>query len=126
MKPWFAIAGFFGASAVIIGAISAHAGLSEYGRELIDKAVQYQMVHTLVIFGLAIYLKESASKLLTLAGIFFTLGVLLFCCSLYHLGFLEDSLFAMSAPLGGSCLILGWLTVLIYGITSARSSKPQV
>ncbi|MDV7339494.1 DUF423 domain-containing protein [Terasakiella sp. A23] len=122
MTPWFALSGLFGATAVITGAVSAHADLSDYGRELIDKAVQYQMWHALVIFGIAVFLKSHTSKILTISGVFFTAGILLFCGSLYSLGFRETSLFAMSAPIGGSCFILGWLSILAYGLTSMRSS----
>lgn len=124
MNVNFIIAGFFGATAVALGAVSAHAGLSEYASGLVDKAVQYQLFHSLVLLALACFYREK-SKILMLATGLFTLGILLFCGSLYSLGFMDERLFANSAPLGGSCLILGWLTVMVYGFKHARRQEPS-
>ncbi|NVK19382.1 MAG: DUF423 domain-containing protein [Methylocystaceae bacterium] len=115
MKLNFIISGLFGASAVALGAVSAHAGLSDYAKDLVDQAVQYQLFHGLAILSLACIGREK-SKILSLATVFFTLGILLFCGSLYSLGFWGSRLFTNSAPMGGSCLILGWITMLVYGL----------
>ncbi|NVJ92094.1 MAG: DUF423 domain-containing protein [Methylocystaceae bacterium] len=115
MRIWLILAGLMGAEAVICGAISAHADLSDYGRELIEKAAQYEVWHALALIGVAILAKEK-SRIILAAGIFFTLGVSLFCGTLYVKGFWEFTLFPMSAPLGGTCLILGWLCLAAYGV----------
>jgi uncharacterized membrane protein YgdD (TMEM256/DUF423 family) len=124
MRLSLILAGLFGASAVAIGAVSAHADLSEYGRTLVDKGVLYQFIHTLAIVATAAFGVEK-SKLLLVAQALFTLGILLFCGSLYSLGFAETRLFGNSAPLGGTSFILGWLFVAAYGFMYARSHPAQ-
>ncbi|WP_417783579.1 DUF423 domain-containing protein [Terasakiella pusilla] len=124
MRLSLILAGLFGASAVAIGAVSAHADLSEYGRTLVDKGVLYQFIHTLAIVATAAFGVEK-SKLLLVAQALFTLGILLFCGSLYSLGFTETRLFGNSAPLGGTSFILGWLFVAAYGFMYARSRPAQ-
>ncbi|WP_417795849.1 DUF423 domain-containing protein [Terasakiella pusilla] len=124
MRLSLILAGLFGASAVAIGAVSAHADLSEYGRTLLDKGVLYQFIHTLAIVATAAFGVEK-SKLLLVAQALFTLGILLFCGSLYSLGFAETRLFGNSAPLGGTSFILGWLFVAAYGFMYARPHPSQ-
>ncbi|WP_417793889.1 DUF423 domain-containing protein [Terasakiella pusilla] len=124
MRLSLILAGLFGASAVAIGAVSAHADLSEYGRTLVDKGVLYQFIHTLAIVATAAFGIEK-SKLLLVAQALFTLGILLFCGSLYSLGFAETRLFGNSAPLGGTSFILGWVFVAAYGLMYARSRPAQ-
>ncbi|WP_167730496.1 DUF423 domain-containing protein [Terasakiella sp. SH-1] len=121
MRIWIILAGLMGAQAVIAGAVSAHADLTEYGRELIDKAVQYEIWHALVLLFVSILCHEK-SRLLLAAGCFFTIGIVLFCGTLYLKGFWEMSLFPLSAPIGGSCFILGWLSLVAYGLKRSRSA----
>lgn len=115
MNLIIAFAGLLGASAVITGAVSAHGDLTDYSRELVDKAVQYQVWHALLLLIVA-QLGKEGSKILKLAAGCFSLGVILFCGSLYSLGFLGERLFSFSAPMGGSLLILGWASLCLYGL----------
>ena len=124
MKLSLFLAGLFGASAVAIGAVSAHADLSDYARDLVDKGVLYQFIHTLALTAIGLGLTEK-SKLLLAAQVLFCLGILLFCGSLYSLGFAETRLFGNSAPLGGSSFILGWLFIAAYGVTRSRQRPSQ-
>lgn len=118
------LAGLFGASAVAIGAISAHADLSDYARGLVDKGVHYQFIHTLALMVIGFCVVEK-SKLLLAAQTLFSVGILLFCGSLYSLAFAETRLFANSAPIGGTSFILGWLFIAAYGVMRARQGPSQ-
>lgn len=124
MKIILILAGLFGASAVAIGAVSAHADLSDYARELIDKAVLYQFIHTLALTAIGLCVADR-SKLLLAAQALFCIGILLFCGSLYSLGFADTRLFGNSAPLGGTSFILGWLFIAAYGLRHARQQPNQ-
>lgn len=114
MRIWIILAGVMGVQAVISGALSAHMDLSARGHVLIDKAVQYEMWHALVLIGVGI-LSTEKSRLLNACGVFFALGVSLFCGTLYLKGFWGLSPFPLSAPLGGICLILGWVCLSAFG-----------
>ncbi|SCA55464.1 Membrane protein [Candidatus Terasakiella magnetica] len=119
MRIWLILAGLMGAQTVIAGAISAHADLDSASIILIDKAVQYEIWHALALVGIAILAKEK-SRIITIAGCCFTAGVALFCGTLYMKGFWEMSLFPMSAPIGGTSFILGWLCLALYGFMRDR------
>lgn len=121
-RLWMFLAGLMGAEAVIAGALSAHADLSETGVQLINKAVQYELWHALALLGVAILSCTTSSRLLTACGSLFTLGVILFCGTLYMKGFWAMGLFPMSAPIGGSSFILGWLCLAIYALTGAKNT----
>jgi len=115
-RIWIFLAGLLGASAVITGAVSAHAGLSDEARGLIDKAVQYQVWHALALLAVALFSNHITSKILTVTGSLFSLGSLLFCGTLMIKGFFGITLFPMSAPIGGTCLILGWISISLVAI----------
>ena len=84
---FMSIASFFGFFTVIIGAFGAHGfkNILESNQtvEIYNKAVLYQMFHTIVI--LAIALIQSEHKLLTIAVLSFSIGILIFSGSLYIL-----------------------------------------
>jgi len=121
-RLWMFLAGLMGAEAVIAGAISAHADLTQTAIELIDKAVQYELWHALALLGIAILSRTTASRLLTACGTLFTLGVILFCGTLYMKGFWDMGMFPMSAPIGGSSFILGWLCLAIYALIGSKKT----
>ena len=114
MRIWLILAGLMGAEAVIAGAMSAHMDLTTHAKDLIDKAQTYEMWHALALVGVAILSKDN-SRAITFAGLFFLSGVILFCGTLFMQGFWEIGLFPMSAPIGGSCFILGWLCLAFAG-----------
>lgn len=124
MRIWIILAGLMGAEAVIGGALSAHMDMDQDSRKLIDKAVQYEMWHALALLGVGILAHEK-SRILTISGILFLAGISLFCGTLYLKGFWQISLFPMSAPLGGTCLILGWIALAVYGFRRVRPLPEQ-
>lgn len=124
MRFFLGIGALMGAQAVITGALAAHGDLSDYAKELVEKAIQYEMWHAIVLIGIALLLGQTPSRLLMVSGVFFVTGVLTFCGSLYMLGFSGQALFPFSAPIGGSCLILGWLSLAAYAGTLRRKPSP--
>jgi len=105
------IAAIFGFLAVALGAFGAHAlkeALSAYGQTIWEKAVLYQMFHTLAIF-LLMALKDSIQPgRLELIGWLFIAGILLFSGSLYLLAFTQKSWLGAITPLGGIAFLAGW------------------
>jgi len=115
MRIWLVLAGIMGAQAVVTGAMSAHMDLSPSAKILIDKAQTYEMWHALALICVAILSKDKIWPI-TLAGSFFLLGIIFFCGTLYMRGFWDITFFPMSAPLGGTCFIIGWLCLVWAGL----------
>ena len=59
-------------------------------------------------------------RALTLAGSFFIAGILLFSGSLYALSLTGERPFPFMTPAGGICFILGWLTLAVAAMATAR------
>lgn len=107
------IAAVFGACAVLLGAFAAHGlknTLSVEHLAVLQTGVQYQFVHALALLGVALLAQQRASLALVWSAVFFTLGILLFSGSLYVL-VLTAFKPGFITPIGGSFLVLGWLSL---------------
>lgn len=127
-RVWIALAGLLGAVGVGMGAYASHglgfvedAAVREAARATLQQAVQQQLFHALALLGVGVLAQRGSSRWLTLSGLFFTVGVLLFS-GLIYLRILGgvDSLRAL-VPWGGSSLILGWLALAVAGCLQRRS-----
>ncbi len=123
-RRWIAVAGLLGALGVALGAFGAHAlptylqhlGLDaqEVTRRtsLLETGVRYQLWHVLAILIVGIAMRDLSSRWWNAAGIFFTLGVLLFSGSLYAIVLTGNGRWGMITPLGGVSFLLGWMAIL--------------
>ncbi len=109
----------FAATAVILGALGAHALepiLSQDKMNSFLTGVRYQMYHAFALLALGVYhllIKQN----ITLPGTLFTVGVLMFSLSIYGLTFLPlinvpHRWLGPITPIGGLLLISGWLSWL--------------
>ena len=121
MRVWLMLAGLNGLMAVALGALGAHAFPGDpHGAGLVETASRYQLSHALALIGVA-WLASRGRSCLTLAvGVAFTLGLVLFCGSLYitaltswHPGRL--------APFGGGAFMVGWLLLAVRGWRLGRA-----
>ena len=122
-KTFGIIAAVYGALAVILGAFGAHAlkdKLDAYQHTIYEKAVSYQFYHVVALLAVALLADKLQVKTLSLAGWFFTAGILFFSGSLYLLA--TRSLLGLDAltpvlgpitPIGGLCFIIGWILLLV-------------
>ena len=104
------IASLLGALAICLGAFGAHALtelLTEKQLSIYEKAVFYHLTHTILLFVLANQTPNSFSW----SKRFLLSGIILFSGSLYLLVLTNTSWFGAITPLGGVCLIFGWLTL---------------
>lgn len=109
------LAGFFGASAVILGAIGAHTlqpHLTETALASYKTGVLYHLVHAL---GLLAISNKSFPKWI---GTVWSLGIVLFSFSIYLLA--TDDLLGIKlnalgpiTPIGGLLLVAGWIGVFL-------------
>ena len=104
------------ATAIIIGALSAHVlrnRLPAARYEALQTAVLYQFIHALGLLLLGALERQRPDRLLRIAADLLLAGVLLFSGSLYLL--LAGAPLAIGAltPIGGLCLIAGWLLAAV-------------
>ena len=118
MRILFIIGSLFAALSVLLGAFGAHGLKNRLSMEdlaIFETAVRYQMYHALgiLIMGVAsFYLTE---KLVSIPAYFLLLGIIIFSGSLFLLVFTNLRWFGAITPIGGLCLIIGWL-LLAYNI----------
>ncbi|NVK56490.1 MAG: DUF423 domain-containing protein [Alteromonadaceae bacterium] len=114
-------------SGVMLGAFGAH-GL----KSILDSAalntfeigVRYQLYHGLAILMLAGLTQRASSRWCIRAANFFITGCVLFSGSLYLLVLTGHKWLGPVTPLGGVCLMLGWLCVLMALIKGKERAGP--
>jgi uncharacterized membrane protein YgdD (TMEM256/DUF423 family) len=112
------LASLFGASAVAAGAFGAHGlrgTISDRALEIFETATRYQLTHALLLLAIALLmlvLPDPPSSL-PIGAVSITVGMVLFCGSLYGLSLGAARWFGAIAPLGGAAFIVGWLCVAI-------------
>ena len=117
-------AAFFGALAVVLGAFGAHSLKNMVEPESLaiwQKGVEYQFYHTFALLYLSTFARYK-HKLISLAFVFFTVGIVLFSGSLYFLALKSAfnlpfaSVFGPITPIGGLCFILGWICLFLAAL----------
>ncbi|MBM7551825.1 DUF423 domain-containing protein [Thalassobacillus pellis] len=111
MKLFLLIGIINGFLAVVLGAFGAHGlegKISEKALKTWDKAVTYQMFHTVALLITALLMAKTQSGLLTGAGWLFFIGILLFSGSLYIYAPTGIKALAMITPFGGLTFLVGW------------------
>lgn len=117
MNPWIVVASLAGASGVLLGAFGAHGLRERLTAEQLgswETAVTYQLMHTVVLLSLALL---AGTRSVLLPALLFSAGIVLFSGSIYVLVLGGPRFLGPVTPLGGLCLIAGWLSLL----TLARS-----
>lgn len=123
-RIWTAFAALNGAVAVGAGAYASH-GLAGDPRaqELFRLAGQYQMWHALALVALVVMARHAggtARVALRLAGWLFVAGIVLFSGTLYALATTGPLPVGMTAPLGGSAFMLGWVVLAVAALLFGR------
>ena len=119
IKIFFAIASFMMALGIAFGAFGAHALkniLDEYFLKIYNTGVQYHFYNTLGLFAATfIYALKPTSKKILISLWLIIIGMIIFSFSLYFLAILNMPILGAVTPIGGTLLIIAWLT-LTYGI----------
>ena len=122
MRPSFiVIACLLGLSAVALGAFGAHAiasSVSESRQATWATAVDYHMFHVLGMLALAAIFRDTHSPWILRAHTSFVIGICLFSGSLYALVIFDLPVLGAVTPLGGVCLMLGWLCGCMAALAS--------
>ena len=112
-------AGVFGATGVAVGAFGAHAlraVLAERGMtNAWETAVRYHLLHAVTLFVIAVWLRQTApasTRTMAWAARSWILGIMLFSGSLYGLALGGPRWLGPITPLGGVCLMVGWVLLI--------------
>jgi uncharacterized membrane protein YgdD (TMEM256/DUF423 family) len=119
----------FGITAVILGAMGAHALkeiLTEEALASFETGVKFQMYHALLFLFLGVE-NRLEGKLKTIIFYLLLVGILFFCFSIYLLATNNYTNFdfkqiALITPMGGTLLIIGWFTMFI-GFLKKKKNK---
>ena len=122
-----AIAGFSG---VALGAFGAHGlkgTLEPHQLVWWNTAVQYHLVHAVVLLGVAAWLQvspnASCSRWLRRTGVMMVLGLLLFSGSLYTMALTDMRALGMVTPFGGLSWLMGWFGLVLVASTLKPSEQ---
>src|SRR5690625_2439683 len=117
MKLLLVVGAINGFLAVALGAFGAHGlegKISENALKTWEKAVNYQMFHTVSILITCLTLMKLQSSALLWAGWMFVIGIILFSGSLYFYSTTGIRSLAMITPFGGITFLIGWV---LFGYT---------
>jgi len=106
-----------GAFSVLFGAWLSHAGqtLSPDIHARLATALQYQFLHTIVLFGLWLYYRINQQRRVAYISAMFIAGILLFSGSLYLKTLLQLDVIGKAAPFGGTLFAIAWLALFFIG-----------
>ncbi|HEY8008238.1 MAG TPA: DUF423 domain-containing protein [Methylocella sp.] len=110
-----ALAGLTGVSGLLLAAAAAHS----VPDPRLQTAANFLLLHAaaaLAVCGLAAAIPRGGVLFLGAAGLFLS-GSLIFGADLSTRAFAGTRLFPMAAPLGGSLLIAGWISVTLAALT---------
>jgi uncharacterized membrane protein YgdD (TMEM256/DUF423 family) len=122
VKFWLVSAAISGFLSVSLGAFGAHSlknVLDEYGKSIYEKAVLYQMFHTMALLAVGLLQYFFKEKPFSPAGYGFLVGILLFSGSLYALALTRIKWLGVITPIGGLAFLYGWAW-LIFAISKIR------
>lgn len=112
MKFFMLFGAINGFLAVALGAFGAHGlegKITEKALATWEKAVHYQMFHAIALFIIGFIATKIDAMSVMWAGIFFSIGVVLFSGSLYIYSTTGIKQLAMITPFGGVFFLVGWV-----------------
>jgi uncharacterized membrane protein YgdD (TMEM256/DUF423 family) len=115
IRLWLFIAGVGGMASVIAGAAAAHLADDPATATLLTNGALYGMIHAaalIAVTGLA-QGGEPRRGAAFFAGLFFSLGIVLFSLAQFAHALTGVKQFAWAVPFGGTTFILGWASLAI-------------
>lgn len=119
MRLFFAWGALYGLLGVAAGAFGAHALRGHMTADrlaLYEVAVRYQMYHAFALIAAAWAVQRWPGTLSSAAGWLFIVGVLIFSGTVYALSFGAPRWLGAVTPIGGLCLLGGWLALAVAAL----------
>lgn len=105
--------GLSGAAGVALSAAAAH-----LGGAFVGTAASFLIMHAPVFLAIGLL---GANRILRTGSFVLLVGLVLFCGDLLARDFIGSRLFPMSAPIGGTLLIGGWLAIAASALVPPRA-----
>lgn len=115
---WLMIGAIGAALAVSTGAFGAHILepiVSESVFITYQKAVRYQMYHSIGLIIVALISSQTPTKAVNIAGWCLLIGMITFSGSLYLIVFTGFSWLGAITPIGGVLFVIGWISLAFSG-----------
>lgn len=109
---------FYGLTAVILGAMGAHALQDKLTPKLLNSfsvGARYQLMHAVLLVGLGLWARSLPSTMIHAAIGCIIVGVLLFSGSIYVLVLLRWKV-GIVTPIGGLFMIVGWALMFVAAL----------
>ena len=108
-----AASSLFGATGVIGGAFGAHALAHSRPDQaaVLKTAVQYQLLHAVLLIVLSLLAATRVSRALRISASCITLGTFIFSMSLALISILDWRWAGPITPIGGTLLVVGWVSL---------------
>lgn len=113
---WFAIGAWLGAAGVALGAFGAHGLKARVPADRVaiwETAAKYHLLHALALLATAWACERWPGTWTSAAAWLFLAGILIFSGSLYALAATDVRALGAVTPIGGLCLIAGWIALAI-------------
>lgn len=107
------VAALTGFTVVSLGAFGAHAlsdAMTPKQQDWWETATLYALVHAVAALAVSL---AAQSKALKVSGSAFLLGVWIFSGSLYAMGLGAPTWLGAITPIGGICLLIGWVSCAV-------------
>lgn len=115
-RLWLALAGVFGFLTVAGGAFGAHAlkaHLTPEQLQTFETGTRYGQVHAVALVMVALLAAHKPMAAFNVAGVGFSVGILLFTGSLWMLAVTQIRWFGPITPLGGLSLLVAWAALVV-------------
>ncbi|WP_245273169.1 DUF423 domain-containing protein [Mesorhizobium sp. L2C084A000] len=93
------------------------AAAAHLGGAFVGTAASFLLMHAPVFLAAGLL---GANRMLRIGSLILLVGLLLFCGDLLARDFIGSRLFPLSAPIGGTLLIAGWLAIAASALVRVR------
>jgi uncharacterized membrane protein YgdD (TMEM256/DUF423 family) len=121
-KFWVVLGASMGAVGVMLGAFGAHGLKARVGPEdlaIWETAARYHLLHALALLAVAWASERWPGPWSTASGWLFTLGIVVFAGTLYAMVLTGQRWLGAITPIGGVCLIAGWIALAVAALRPA-------
>jgi len=123
------IAALLGFTAVAFGAFGAHGVKDHIAPDLFEvyqTGALYHLTHAIALLGISVWLRWAPRRrLLHIAGMCFTAGVIIFSGTLYGLALSGQRWLGAITPIGGVMLLVGWALTFASAWRAIDQSETQ-
>lgn len=119
IDPALVVGAALGFLGVATGAMGAHALKGRLDAQALDwwkTAAQYTQVHAVLMIAIALAVPAPRSRVVRTALVSLAVGIVIFAGTLDAMALGAPRWFGAITPLGGTCLLVGWVALALAGV----------